>query len=320
VPDQAVRGEAARTEDRLVEIDWLGRAPWEGWNVPGGIHHDAYELPNGNILVLSAAPGSVEDALVEVDRDTGNVLHRWDLRTHWDPNRPRQPINLDDADWLHLNGLDYDAEDDAAILSGRDQSAVVKLDLETGKLAWILGNHRHWDDAFEELLLDPVGEPFAWPWGQHAPELHPEQDGRILIYDNGNHRSYEDPLPPSESYSRAVEYRIDEEAGTVRQIWQYGTERGSELYTPFIGDADYLENGNRLIVFGGVSRNLDGEPQALFDLERMEVNRMKISAHIVEVTAEQPARRVMELVFEDRDMSDYAGYRIYKAEKIQLYQ
>ncbi len=307
-------------EDRLVEIDWLGRAPWEGWEIPNGLHHDAVELPDGNILALSAAPGSNQDGMVEVDRATGEITRAWDFREILDPDRPRQPINLEDADWLHLNGLHYDAQDRAAVLSGRDQSAVVKVDLDSGELRWILGNHRHWKEEFRPYLLDPVGEPFEWPWGQHAPELHPADNRRILIYDNGNHRSYDDPLPPAASYSRAVEYLVDEEAGTVEQLWQYGRERGSELFTPFIGDADYLPNGNRLIAFGGISRKLDGTPQALFDLETMEANDMKISAHIVEVTDDTPARRVMELVFEDPDTSTYAGYRIYQAERIDLYE
>ncbi len=305
-------------EDRLVQMDWLGRTPWEGFEVPEGLHHDAAELPDGNILALSAAQDSVEDAVVELDRDTGAVLRRLDFREILDSERPRQPINLDEADWLHLNGLDHHAADNAVVVSGRDQSAVVKVGLQTGEIHWILGNHRHWSEEFRPLLLDPVGSEFEWPWGQHAPELHPTDPSRILIYDNGNHRSYDAPIPPAENYSRAVEYEIDEEAGTVRQIWQYGKERGSELFTPFIGDADYLENGNRLVTFGGISRDLDGNPQALFDLEAMEVNDMKVSAHVVEVTDETPARRVLELVFAHPDPGSYAGYRVYRAEKVRL--
>jgi arylsulfate sulfotransferase len=305
-------------ENRLVQMDWLGRTPWEGFEVPEGVHHDAAELPGGNLLALSAGPGSVDDALVELERNTGAVVRRLDFRTILDPERPRQPINLDEADWLHLNGFDYAPEDNAVVVSGRDQSAVVKVGLDSGDIHWILGNHQYWREEFHPALLEPIGEDFEWPWGQHAPEFHPRDPSRILLYDNGNHRSYDSPLAPADNYSRAVEYEINDAAGTVRQIWQYGAERGSELFTPFIGDADYLENGNRLVTFGGVSRDLEGNPQALFDLDAMEVNDMKISGHVVEVTAESPAKRVLELVFADSDPSTYAGYRVYRAEKIQL--
>ena len=318
-------------EDRITEINWLGELVGRSWKLSEGLHHDAEELPNGNFLALTTAPGSFEDGVVEIDRDTGEIVRSLDFREILDPERPRQPINLKEEDWLHLNGLDYDPRDDAVVVSGRDQSAVVKVDLETGKPEWILGNHTHWKDEFHPFLLDPEAsgegnESFEWPWGQHAPELYrpTEPDAssggrRVLVYDNGNHRSYEDPLSPSENYSRAVEYEIDASAGTIRQVWQYGKERGSQLFTPFIGDADYLSNGNRLLVFGGIARDLDGRAESLFDLEAMEVNDMKISARIIEVTSDQPAERVLEFAFENDDPDTYEGYRIYQAEKIHLY-
>lgn len=306
-------------EERLQEISMLGWPRGRGIALPEGVHHDALELPGGNLLALTAAPGSVDDGVAEISRPDGAVVRSWDFRELLDPERPRQPVNLDEADWLHLNGIDYDPRDDSFVVSGRDQSALVKVSRQSGRVVWILGDHTHWKEPFRELLLEPIGENFEWPWGQHAPELHRDIPGRILLYDNGNHRSYDDPLPPEESYSRAVEYEIDENSGRVRQLWQYGRERGSELFTPFIGDADYLENGNRLVTFGGISRDLRGGPRALFDLEAQEVNDMKISAHVVEVTADRPARVVMEIIFEDEDDSSWAGYRVYRAERMPLY-
>lgn len=303
----------------LQEITMLGWPRGGPVSLPEGVHHDAVELPDGNLLVLTAAPGSVDDGVAEVDPFTGSVVESWDFRELLDPERPRQPINLDEADWLHLNGIDYDSERDAFLVSGRDQSALIEVSRATGEVRWILGNYEHWEERFYELLLEPKGEGFEWPWGQHAPEYHPELPGRILLYDNGNHRSYDNPLPPEKSYSRAVEYEIDVEAGTVRQLWQYGKERGSELFTPFIGDADYLENGNRLITFGGISRDREGNPRSLFNLEEGTVNDMKISAHVIEVTGEEPARVVTELIFEDEESSTWAGYRVYQAERMPLY-
>ena len=46
-----------------------------------------------------------------------------------------------------------------------------------------------------------------------------------------------------------MQYRIDETDHTIRQVWQYGKERGEELYSERCGDADYLPNGNRLGFF-----------------------------------------------------------------------
>ncbi|MFO7781113.1 MAG: aryl-sulfate sulfotransferase, partial [Spirochaetia bacterium] len=39
-------------ENRVVQMDWLGRTPWDGFEVPEGLHHDAAELPDGNLLAL----------------------------------------------------------------------------------------------------------------------------------------------------------------------------------------------------------------------------------------------------------------------------
>ena len=72
-------------------------------------------------------------------------------------------------------------------------------------------------------------------------------NGNLFIFDNGFNRNFGSG---TSNYSRAVEYRIDESAMEVRQIWEYGSERGSELYSPIISDVDLLENSNRLMTSG----------------------------------------------------------------------
>jgi arylsulfate sulfotransferase len=305
--------------DELFEITMLGEQTGRTWPIPEGIHHDAEILPDGNFLALTTAPGSFEDGVVEIDPDDGSVVRDWDFRTILDPARPRQPVNLGEEDWLHLNGIDYDPRSGEIVVSGRDQSAVVAIDRTTGELRWILGSHQFWADRFAPFLLDPLGEPFEWQWGQHAPMVHPDDPNRLLVYDNGNKRSYDSPLEPRENYSRAVEYEIDRDAMTVRQVWEYGRRYGFELYTPFIGDADYLDNGNRLVAFGGITRSLEGEPVEIFDYEAGTVRRMKIWARIVEVTSDSPANEVWSVSFADPDADSYRGYRVYRAVRMPLY-
>jgi arylsulfate sulfotransferase len=306
-------------ESAIVEIDMLGRPSGKSWEVPRGLHHDAVEMENGNFLALGSAEGSFDDEVVEIERTSGEVLALWDFREIVDPERPVMPANLNEKDWLHLNGVIHDSEDDSFIVSGRDQSALIKVDRKSGSLIWILGDHDKWPDRYKPFLLDPVGEGFLWSWGQHAPMLHPEDHSRILLFDNGNKRSYDKPLSPEENFSRIVEYRIDKEAGTVEQLWQYGMERGSELYAPFIGDADYLPGGNRLACFGGVTRDLDGNPMEIFNFEENKVNMMKIRAHIIELTNDTPAKIVQEVEIVHNDPGTYQGYRSYRAEKMSLY-
>lgn len=305
-------------DEELFEVTMLGEQTGRRWPIPEGFHHDATILPNGDLLALTTAPGSFEDGLVEVDRESGEIIRAWDYREILDPDRPRQPVNLANEDWLHLNAVEYDPWRDEIIVSGRDQSAVVSIDRSTGELRWILGAHDHWTERFRDALLDPLDEPFEWQWGQHAPMVHPHDPDRLLVYDNGNKRSYDAPLAPQDNYSRAVEYEIDRDAMTVREVWQYGKRYGSQLYTPFIGDANYLANGNRLVTFGGITRTLDGEPSELFDYEAGAVNRMKISARVVEVTPDTPAVEVATFTFADPDPASYRGYRVYRSMRMPL--
>ncbi len=306
-------------EDDLVEIDMLGEPTGRRWSVQSGFHHDALMLPDGDLLALTSAPDSFDDGLVEIDGSTGRIVRAWDYRRILDPDRPPQPINLEPIDWLHLNAVEYDHHHDAIIVSGRDQSAVVSTDRISGRLRWILGNHEHWSEEFQPFLLEPVGRDFEWQWGQHAPMVHPRTPNRVLVYDNGNKRSYDAPLEAVDNYSRAVEYEIDPEAMEVRRLWEYGREFGWELYTPFIGDADYLANGNRLVTFGGITRTLAGEPTELFDYEAGSVRPMKISARIVEVSDAAPAREILTISISDPDTSSYRGYRVYRAVRMGLY-
>ena len=67
----------------LYEMDMLGKIYVE-YSLPGGYHHDYYEMPNGNLLVASdnfnSGEGTVEDYIVELDRKTGDVVKSIDLK------------------------------------------------------------------------------------------------------------------------------------------------------------------------------------------------------------------------------------------------
>jgi arylsulfate sulfotransferase len=104
-------------------------------------------------------------------------------------------------------------------------------------------------------LGDAALPEFRWSWGQHAPMLLP--NGNLFLFDNGIDRMF---ATATTTFSRGVEYEIDETAGTVRQVWQYGEERGADFYAPIISDVDLLpQTGNRLIT-PGVS--FGAEPRA----------------------------------------------------------
>ena len=58
------------------------------------------------------------------------------------------------ADWAHTNAVVMDDSERYVIASPRYQDAVVKIDLETSELVWILGNHDDWGPEWQDFLLE----------------------------------------------------------------------------------------------------------------------------------------------------------------------
>ncbi|KRP08597.1 MAG: hypothetical protein ABR94_11630 [Sphingobacteriales bacterium BACL12 MAG-120802-bin5] len=257
--------------DHIYEYDLLGNEINDIY-IPGYFqHHETRIMPNGNYLLAVDKEGisTVEDHIIEISPN-GTLVQEWDLREILDMDR--YDLVEDPVDWFHNNAVWYSEDDDCLIISGRNQG-VVKV-TRNNELVWILAPHQGWGVAANGLdnsdwlltAVDATGNAypdevqqgttespsFDWTWGQHAPMLLP--NGNIFIFDNGFNRHF---LPGEPSFSRAVEYRIDEAAMTVQQIWQYGKERGTECWAPIISDVDRLQNTNRImhsgIVFGPTS-------------------------------------------------------------------
>ena len=244
----------------LYEMDLLGKIYVE-YSLPGGYHHDYYEMENGNLLIASDdfnnAKGTVEDYIVELDRETGEIVKTFDLKDVLNMSDGKSE-NWTDYDWFHNNSVWYDENTNSITLSGRHQDAVINIDYETGELNWIIGDPTNWSEEYQKYFFTPIGDDFEWQWSQHAAMITPE--GYVFILDNGNNKSKikEEYVPSSESYTRGVMYKIDTDNMTIEQIWQYGKERGSDYYSPYISDVDYLDANHYIVHSGGIAYK-DGE-------------------------------------------------------------
>lgn len=238
----------------LYEMDMLGKIYVE-YSLPGGYHHDYYEMPNGNLLVASddfqSEEGTVEDYIVELDRDTGNIVKEIDLKDILNME-DGQSENWVEYDWFHNNSVWYDEKTNSITLSGRHQDAVINIDYETEELNWIIGDPTNWSEEYQKYFFTPIGDDFEWQWSQHAAMITPE--GYVFLFDNGNNKSKnkEEYVVAEDSYSRGVMYKISTEDMTIEQIWEYGKERGSEFYSPYISDVDYLEENHYIVHSGGI--------------------------------------------------------------------
>ncbi|OON99037.1 MAG: hypothetical protein ATN35_02465 [Epulopiscium sp. Nele67-Bin004] len=301
---------------QVVEKDLLGKI-YNMYYLPEGIHHDIEELPNGNLLLTLNEPGgeTIEDIIVEIDRNTGEIVSTIDLKEILDPTRARE-IGVAENDWFHMNTIHY--YDNSLILSGRTQNAVVKLSYPELEIEWILGTHDEWKEEFKKYLLEPigyVGEGFEWQWAQHAPMVLPDFDNNsdtidILLFDNGNKRSLypETALNATENYSRLIHYRVNEKDMTIEEIWEYGQERGSDMFSGAGSDADYLEeSGNYLGTFTSIFRDENGNPT------ETHLNSVRTSV-IVEVDENN------NVVWEGKIYNPTGSYATYRAEKMSIYK
>ena len=239
----------------LYEMDLLGRI-YKEYSLEGGYHHDYYEMENGNLLVASDdfynEDGTVEDYIVELDRLTGEVVKEFDLKDILDM-RDGKSENWTSYDWFHNNSVWYDKSTNSITLSGRHQDAVINIDYDNGKLNWIIGDPTNWSDEYQKYFFTPVGDgEFEWQWSQHAAMITPE--GYVFILDNGNNKSKVESeyVDASESYTRGVMYKIDTDNMTIEQVWEYGKDRGSEFYSPYISDVDYINENHYIVHSGGI--------------------------------------------------------------------
>ena len=238
----------------LYEMDLLGKIYTE-FSLEGGYHHDYFELPSGNLLVASNDfnndDGTVEDVIVELDRNTGKIVKTWDLKDILNMEDGKSE-NWTQYDWFHNNSVWYDEATNSITLSGRHQDAVINIDYETGDLNWIIGDPTNWSEEYQKYFFTPVGDDFEWQWSQHAAMITPE--GYVFILDNGNNKSKieEEYVPAEDSYTRGVMYKIDTDKMTIEQVWEYGKERGSEFYSPYISDVDYLAKDHYIVHSGGI--------------------------------------------------------------------
>ena len=245
----------------LYEIDMFGKI-YKEYSLPGGYHHDYYEMPNGNLLVATDdfdnKYGTVEDYIVELDRKNGKIVNKIDLKNILKMTDGKSE-NWTSYDWFHNNSVWYDEKTNSITLSGRHQDAVINIDYNTKKLNWIIGDSKNWSKDYQKYFFKKVGENFEWQWSQHAAMI--TKEGYVFLFDNGNNKSKikDNYVPADKSYSRGVMYKINKKNMTIEQIWEYGKERSSDFYSPYISDVDYLSKNHYIVHSGGIVKE-DGKP------------------------------------------------------------
>ena len=299
--------------NNLVEVDCLGNLinKWDLGALGYNFHHAISETADKHIMLcvtridakIAGGGNSREnDHVIEFEPSKGEILQKYDFAMMLDTARhqltgaadPRYPMSQNASNWLHNNGILKIGNEYLA--TGRYQGIFRFTKL--GGVKWIISGHEQWRKSYRKILLQPLHkdgtpitdpevisgrkacEDFDWPWGVHCCVQLP--NGHYMAYDNGYGRHYQKISPSFVPYSRAVEYEVDEKNMTVRQIWQYGQDRGRAFFSPMASSVEYLpKTGNRLIGCADYNIMSDGNQGARICEVDPSTNKVVFEAELV---------------------------------------
>lgn len=225
-------------------------------------HHDFYALESGGFMAIREDIRSYEaggqsylvkgDEVAEYDAEGAKVRVLWDA---WDAlSVPEADLPTDGSifDWTHVNCV-HPAPDDTWLLSLWAARTILRVNDADGSEVWAISGTKGAESDFELV----GGEPFR---GQHGVRLA----GDVLsVFNNRNL----DPAHADELWSEAVEYVLDEDAGTYRRRWSYDADK--LLYASALGNLDTLADGHRFIGWGGAGRitELDADDTVVWQVD-----------------------------------------------------
>ena len=268
------------SSSKLARIDGLGRVT-QVYRLDGyDLHHDIGFGDDGEVLALAEVTGgeTVEDRLLSIDLDTGAVTELVDfsqlMEPYFETTRPVGPGDdffwqAGEWDWLHLNSVQYMAEDDSVIVSSRETSAIIKVTglHSTPTVDWLAGDERFWEDtAYADLCLTQEGD-FVPQYGQHCVEYYAdgEEDGvyYLALYNNNywslNSRDFTlevadsvgtDLYGTGDETSQVYIYRIDENARTYALVSSFDVPYSSIVSNASPCGDNWVVNSGVAMVFG----------------------------------------------------------------------
>jgi hypothetical protein len=236
---------------------------------PGGNGHDFKLLPNGHALIMGndnwpvdmsqVVPGGRPDAVLqslvfwEVDANK-QIIFQWRARDHLAITDSLNTLDVASVDWTHANALTLDPLDNNYLVSLRGFCQILKISRTTGEVIWRLGGK---STDFTFIGEHAENAPYYFI-GQH--NIHRLVNGDLLFFDNGT-LANEGSLTPR-TYSRAVEYHLDETHRTATLVWEY--LHAPEVLTPSEGVVKRFRNGNTYV--GWVSAAQQGSGPVLTEV------------------------------------------------------
>lgn len=218
--------------------------------------HDIEIWPNGHTLLFAQefrtvdmsqlVPGGNPSANV-----TGNVIQEldankrvvfeWHTFDHIPITNTFANMTQTNFDYAHINCVTIDPTDNNLLASLRTTSGIVKINRRTGQVMWRLGGKMN---QFTFIGEHDENAPY-YTVGQH--DVHRLANGNLLYFDNGN-ISGSGVTPSDRTYSRAVEYALDEVNMTATLVWEY--RHTPDISAGCTGSLKRMANGNTFIDWG----------------------------------------------------------------------
>lgn len=214
--------------------------------------HAVRMLRNGNYAVLgverrivdlsSAVSGGsseaeVATAVIQERTLGGQVVFEWNSLDHIPVTEATEDINLrqGNIDYIHVNDIAEDS-DGNLLISCRHLDEVVKINRLTGAVIWRMGGSKSKGNQFT-FINDNID---GFTGFSHQHNAHWLPNGNLILFDNGELRE--------NKFSRAVEYRVDQQAMTAERVWQY--RHVPDIFSASQGSVQVLPNNSVLIGWG----------------------------------------------------------------------
>lgn len=223
--------------------------------------HDLKVFPNGHAFLLGTysiptdmsklVAGGRPDAKItgnviqEIDADK-NVVFEWHAIDHLPITDSFYNLTSQSIDYAHFNSVNIDPIDNNLLISFRTTGEITKVSRSTGEVIWRFGGK---GNQFTFIGEHEENAPYYFV-GQHC--IWRKTNGNLLFFDNGN-LTGAGTTPSDRTYSRVVEYAIDEVNMTATLVWEF--RHTPDISTPSNGRVQEMPNGNVFIDWGAATQN-----------------------------------------------------------------
>ena len=205
-----------------------------------------------------------ENVIQEIDANK-NVVFEWHALDHIPITDSFYNLTAQNIDYAHFNSVNIDPIDNNLLISFRTTGEITKVNRTTGEIIWRFGGK---GNQFTFIGEHEENAPYYFV-GQHC--IWRKTNGNLLFFDNGNLMGA-GTTPSDRSYSRAVEYKIDEVNKTAELVWEF--RHSPDIKTPSNGRVQTLSNGNILIDWGSATQNTSKVPLVTEVTPAGEVNNI----------------------------------------------